>query len=210
MSVQTTIYDVFLSYSLTEADEARLIQRALTEAGFDVFNPAEAGPEGGEAATDALWQALAESAALVVLLHPQREPSAAVLVELGAAMAWDKPVYVVQIGPGTAKPPTYLASYPLYPLSRIDDVAGAVKRSLRTLDDEDRAVLCDVYLDLGVPTDQLLRNPSSLDRLADEFNRRANENLPGERLVQELIRLRKTGGLPRLPKKSPRNGSRKS
>jgi hypothetical protein len=197
MSVQTTSYDVFLSYSLTEAGEADLIERALTEAGLDVFSASKA-VEPSDSAGDVLWQALAESAALVVLVHPQRPPSSSVLVELGAAKAWLKPVYVVQMEPGTAKLPSYLEQFPVYPVGRLDDLAGAVKRSMSAFNEQQRSLLREVYRDLRIPADQLLRDPAALDRLAAEFNRRCDGQFPGERLVQELLRLRKGGTLPRV------------
>ncbi len=198
MSVQTTTYDVFLSYSLTEARTAGLVERALTEAGLDVFNPARADP--GLPTQEMLWKVLAESAALVVIIHPQRAPGSNTAVELGAAMAWHKPIYVVRAGNGTAKPPAYLERFPAFPLSRIEDVVTSIKRSLRTLSDEERETLCEVYAEMGVSADQLLSDPASLEDLAQKFNSRSNTSYAGERLIQELLRLRKSGKLPRLRK----------
>jgi len=198
MSVQTTTYDVFLSYSLTEARTAGLVERALAAAGLDVFNPAKIDP--GLSIQEVLWKALAESAAFVVIVHPGRALGSNTSVELGAAMAWHKPIYIVQVGNGAAKPPAYLERFPAYPLSRIEDVVTSIKRSLKTLSDEEREMLCEVYAEMGVSADQLLLDPASLEDLARKFNSRSNTSYAGERLIQELLRLRKSGRLPRVRK----------
>ena len=196
MSVQTTIYDVFLSYSLMEAETAQLVERTLTQAGLDVFNPAKLEP--GSHIRDLLWRALAESAALVVIVDPLRAPGSNVGVELGAAMAWHKPIYVVDANGGTLKLPSYLREFPVYPISRIDDVAQSVKRGLVTLSEEEQSLLMSVYADLGISVDRLLTDPAHVDAFGQEFNRLCQRQVAGERLVQELLRLRKAGQLPRL------------
>jgi len=198
MSRTKTIYDVFLSYSLTEADTAALVERALTAAGFDVFTPAKVEP--GADVREAVWRALAESAALVAVVHPQHAPMSNTMVELGAAMAWHKSIFVVQTVNGKTRPPDYLQEFPVYPLSRLDDVVQSVRGSLKPLSERERDILRAVYADLRIPTDRLLRDPTAIEALASEFNRRSTAPVSGERLVQELIRLRKAGLLPRLAK----------
>ena len=196
MSVQTTIYDVFLSYSLMEAETAQLVERTLTQAGLDVFNPAKLEP--GSHIRDLLWRALAESAALVVIVDPLRAPGSNVGVELGAAMAWHKPIYVVDANGGITKLPSYLREFPVYPISRIDDVAQSVKRGLVTLSEEEQSLLMSVYADLGISVDRLLTDPAHVDAFGQQFNRLCQRQVAGERLVQALLRLRKAGQLPRL------------
>ena len=199
MSVQTTIYDVFLSYSLAEAEHAELVERTLMHAGLDVFNPAKLEP--GSQIRDILWRALAESAALVLIVDPVRAPGSNVGVELGAAMAWHKPIYVVHANGGsTVKLPSYLREFPVYPMSRVEDIALSVKRGLTALSEEERALLASVYIDLGIPLDKLLVEPTHVDALGQAFNRRCPRHVTGERLVQELVRLRKGGQLARLPR----------
>src|SRR3990167_2333250 len=113
MSVQTTTYDVFLSYSLVEKPAAELVERALQEAGLDVFDPARIDP--ASEIHDTLWRALAESAAFVVVVPRERDPASNTAVELGAAMAWHKPIYVVHSERGPVTIPGYLSEYPAYP-----------------------------------------------------------------------------------------------
>jgi len=198
MSVHGTIYDVFLSYPLTEKPVAELIERGLQEAGLDVFNPARV--ESGSSVQDVLWQALAESAAFVVVISREGVTSSSTAVELGAAMAWHKPIFVVSSGNGNTRLPAYLSGYPIYPLSRIEDVAQSIQRSMHALSEAEISLLQDAYHKCKIPTDKLLLEPASLDKLARTFNARSKVTYSGERLVQELLRLRKAGLLPRLNK----------
>ena len=200
MSTQIATYDVFLSYSLTEARVADLVERTLSEAGLDVFNSAKAEVDGTN--RNVLWRALAESSALVAIIPPLRTLPSTVSVEIGAAMAWHKAIYVIHTERGHAKLPKYLASFPAYPVSRIDDVALAITRGLVLLGEEDRSVLGTLYSKLGIPTDRLLQEPAAIEEFAEEFNRQRGTHMSGERLLQELIRLRKSGDLPRLRAKS--------
>jgi hypothetical protein len=198
VSTETLTYDVFLSCSLTEAPVAELIQRALEQAGMDVFSVSKL--EAGAGFQESLWRALAESSAVVAIVHPRRTLPSSIAVEVGAAMAWHKPVYVVHTAQGNVRLPGYLGEFPTYPLSRIDDLVQAIARGSKPLSEEEHSVLLSVYADMGIPTDKLLLQPAAIDELARSFNQRCRTHISGERLVQELVRLRKRGALPRLRK----------
>lgn len=195
MSTQTaTTYDVFLSYPMTEAGLADSVARALQQAGLDVFwhERFDAGEK------DAIWHALAESAALIAIVPSESPLASSVAVEVGAFKAWRKPIYVIQAARGSIKLPTYLADCPVYPLSRVDDVVESIKRGLTSLSEADRDVLATVYREVGMPTDELLFDPIAIELLSLKFSERCGKMVAGERLVQELLRLRKGGKLPRL------------
>ena len=204
MSVQISAQDVFLSYSITEGRTAELVRLAFSEAGLDVFDTAAC--ESGSHSEDILRQALAKAAAVIVIVDVQRAPASTTMVELGAAIAWRKPIYVVYADTDVVKLPSYLQNYHAYPISRIDDLVRAVKHpqgSLSRLSEEDREVLRSVYVDMGVSVDKLAVNPGLLDQFSADFNARRGSDIPGERLMQELFNLRKRGGksgLPRLRK----------
>jgi hypothetical protein len=51
---------------------------------------------------------------------------------------------------------------------------------------------------VGTPADQLSQTPQALRELTNRFNRRAGKQLSGERLLSELLRMRKKGQLPRM------------
>jgi hypothetical protein len=198
MSVQTTVYDVFLSYSLTEGRPAELVERALGEAGLNVFNHAHM--ERGRDWEDVLRFALAECAAVVVVIDPRRSPAHATTLELGAAMAWHKPIYLVLAEAATAALPAYLQRLPAYSVSRVDDLVQCVKRDVVGLTEQERSVLLSVYGEIGIPVEQLVGSPEDVDAIERRFNARRRKRISGERLVQELVRLSKSGELPALHK----------
>ncbi len=148
-----------------------------------------------------------ESDAIVVILDPSRPLPSNTGVEIGAAMARHKPLYVVYarttpsyatLEPNEPAIPQFMRHIPSYSIANVDDLVHSIKRGLKSLSDEERTILASVYSDLKVPSDQLLQEPAAIDELALEFKKRSNRVIPGERLVQELIRLRKSGKLPRL------------
>lgn len=144
-----------------------------------------------------LWRALAESAALVVIISSDEAPSSTTAAEIGAAMAWHKPIYIVYTGKNLVLP-SYLAEASVYPISLVGNVALSIKRGLTMLSKSELSILRDIYVEMAIPTDRLLKDPASIDKLARDFDVRCDKKVSGEQLVQELIRLRKTGNLPRL------------
>jgi len=193
MSTQATTYDVFLSYSLSEGQIADLVARALAEAGLGVVSQETL--QMGTEWRDSLWRSLAESDAIVAIIDPNRTLPSAIGVEVGAAMAWHKPVYVVHPETERVRLPAYWETCRVYPVSRIDDVVRSIKDGLQPLSEKERSVLRSVYAELGIPTDKLLQKPASIEELARAFNKRCGSSVGGERLVQELVRLRKSGNL---------------
>jgi hypothetical protein len=191
-------YDVFISYAQHDVGWAAEVQRAFENAGLRVYNIANTQP--GENVSDAVWEALAESAALVALVTAG--PSDLLLVEIGAAMAWHKPVYVLYRGRRPSGLPNYVEQYGVHPESRIERVIELVNKSNGSLSEEQRRTLSNVYESIGVPTDQLMTDPKSVEELTRRFNKAAKTSLSGERLLREMLRLRKVGQLPRLHKRS--------
>ena len=209
MSIQTLpssdTYDVFLAYSLLERPTAELVERAIEEGGMRTLSRADF--DVAEDWQDKLWYALAESDAVIVILDPARSLPANTAIEIGAAIARDKPLYVVfahsesnYAGSETVKPivPQVLKKVPSYSVATLDDLVYSIKRDLKPLTEKDRADLIAVYTELESPTDQLLQEPEAMDALAGKFKKRSGRHISGDRLVQELIRLRKSGKLPRL------------
>jgi hypothetical protein len=197
MSTQVaTTYDVFLSYPITEAALADQVTRALQQAGLDVF--CQDRFDVGEACQDVLWRAVAESAALIMIVPSEGPLPSSVAFEVGAFKAWRKPIYILQAAEGCIRLPVYLADCPVYPLSRVNDVVESIKRGLSSLTEDDRVALANIYSRLGMPVDQLLTNPAAIDGLSSEFHAKRGKMVSGERLVRELLTLRKRGNLPRL------------
>jgi len=197
MSEQTPIYDVFLSYSMKERVAVDLVRRALKQAELSVFSIDEVATV-ADNIKSTLWRALAESAALVVIISPDEALSSGTSVEVGAAMAWHKPIYIVHTEKKNIVLPSYLAEFLVYPISQVGEVVQSIKRGLTTLSQSELSILRDIYVKMAIPTDRLLRDPASIEKLARDFDARCKKKVSGEQLTQELIRLRKTGNLPKL------------
>lgn len=153
-------------------------------------------PGGGDVAEE-MWQALAESWAVVVVIGPGIMPPS-LAVEVGAASAWHKPVYVLTAGAGAYDLPVYIPRYEMSDISRVKQIVESISSTLRPLRDTARQALISGYCELGVPTDSLLRDPALIDRLRDFVKAETGVSLSGERIMQELLRLRKQAKLPRL------------
>lgn len=63
------------------------------------------------------------------------------MVELGAATAWNKPIFVLLNGPASTRLPEALQSYQVFPPNRLDEVLTQIRRSLEPITDEERQVL---------------------------------------------------------------------
>jgi hypothetical protein len=187
-----TTNDVFVSHSTRDATLAREVANACRASGLEAVTIAELLP--GEDVGDALWDALAESRALLAILSPSGlTPSMA--IEIGAARAWNKPIFAVVTDPAATRLPPALSGIRLYTTGRIQDVINAIKLSDRELTDEDRSYLTELYADMGVSVDQLILNPRQLGELVKKYNRSRGKDLAGERLLSEFLRMRKQGKL---------------
>ena len=116
-------------------------------------------------------------------------------IEIGAARAWNKPIFAVITDPSSTRLPRALSGIDLYPPARIDDVITAIKLSGEQLSDEDRLRLSKVFADIGVSVDQLALDPRHLQELVKQFKKHTGKRVPGERLLSELLRMRKQGRL---------------
>jgi hypothetical protein len=143
----------------------------------------------------------------VVLIESGTVPPP-VALEIGAASAWNKPVYILMEGKGEHSLPIYASEQKVFEFSEISKVIELVSETLNPMTDEQRDVLKEAYHALGVPTDRLLQEPNLVDRLRDVLKERAQIDISGERIMQELLRLRKGGKLPRLSRGGKRGQKR--
>lgn len=188
-------YDIFLSHVQQDRGVAEVVLRALTDAGFSVFRVNDLST--GQPFSPALRGALVGSQAVVVVLTPQSIHSANVGLEIGAAMAWGKPIYALLDRVPADGLPLAVATR-TFSIGELDKLVRALNRSAPALSAPERRLLSDVYRHVETPIERLLSDTESLDRLAAAFNGQASTELSGERLAQELVRLQKSGELPRL------------
>jgi nucleoside 2-deoxyribosyltransferase len=130
-----THYDVFLSHSVRDEGLAAVVKQKLAEAGLSVFavsglDFAEGGKPGTDFA-DSVLKALVGSSALVALLTPAHRDSPNLTVEVGAAWAQQKPVYVLVEGDGSASVPPHLRRFQVYPLSELSSAIPAIMNAAK-------------------------------------------------------------------------------
>lgn len=198
MSTKNHSIDVFLCGSLFDAPSVAAVRQALERSGLGVYSTDAIRP--GARLTDDVRQAIAEAGAFVLVVNPEYGILPNMAVELGAAMAWRKRIIVLTTAAEPMTLPSYLSDIAVYPIGRVDDVVAAISRGRQPLSDADRALLAKLYAKMRVPTDRFVREPAVTDDLAHRFNKRVGREVTGERLVQELIRMRKAGDLPKLPR----------
>jgi hypothetical protein len=192
MSKTKSLCDVFISYGPLDARLAADVARILQSFDLAVFD-AKAIPQ-DKHLEKAVWEAMAESQAFVATVS-EAAPSASTLFELGAAQGWNKPVYVIVADPALARLPDFLRRLPVFPFSRLDEVASAIKNSSTALTDTEKTVLIDEYHRLGESVDELILQPALLSKLTKQFRKRAKRQVASEELLRMLLRLRKRGEL---------------
>jgi predicted nucleotide-binding protein len=92
MATATKTYDVFISHSAADKATARQVAKSLEAAGLATFHLDLI--QSGENISEEVWEALAESHALIAIVSPDDVTSANVILEIGAASAWNKPVFL--------------------------------------------------------------------------------------------------------------------
>jgi hypothetical protein len=192
----TPTFDVFVSHSSLDREFAAEVANRLKVEGLQPFPDASVPIE--QETSKVIWDALAECHAFIALVSPDSAPDATGMIELGAATAWNKPIFVLLNGPASTRVPYALGGYQVYPRNRIDEIVSQIRRNVEPITDVERQVLVETYSELGVPADRLSQSPRALQQLVEKFNKKANKQLPGTRLLTELLRMRKQSKLPRL------------
>lgn len=196
MNAKSEKPSVFLSYSARDVSAAQCVVRALSDAGFTVLQAADV--LAGHDVAKAVREAMLESNALVVVTAPNTPDSPWTAFEIGAAMAWGKSIYVVTTDKGPL--PAYLQQLHVLTLEDVPQLVQSLQREVEPLSHTEQAALSALYAQVGVAADKLIFNPDASARLVEEFNRRTRNNASADRLLRELLRLRKLGRLPRLHK----------
>jgi hypothetical protein len=192
--------DVFISHNSQDKQFAVEIAEVLRSYDLQVFIDSEI-PVGSKI-DDAIWDAMAESQALVAVVSAA-EPSAWLAIEMGAAKAWNKPMYGIVSEPSLVRVPSAFHDLLLFPRSRIEDVALEIKRSSEPLTKAEIDVLIESFLLKATPVDQLFFQPQSVSEIIEEIQSQTGRRIPSEQVLRTLIRLRKQGQLPRIEKSRP-------
>jgi hypothetical protein len=187
-------YDVFISNSARDAALALEVADACRLSGLEVVTSTEL-PAGREV-SDALWEALAESRALITILSPS-DLTPSMAIEIGAARAWNKPIFAIVSEPSSTRLPPAMAGIDLYTAGRLEDVIKAIKTSVEQLTEDDRVFVSRLFSELDISVDQLAFEPARRGELVKRFKKGRGKSVSEERLLSELLRLRKQGKLAR-------------
>lgn len=202
MATAKTTYDVFLSHSHRDTAFARQIAETLQAYDLNVFFDADEVAL-GDKYEEVVWEAMADSGALVTII-PEGPASSWMAIEMGAAKAWNKPVYAIAAKPEDARSLSAFHNVQIFPPSRADEIAIQVKRSLESLGEEETQALKAAYERVGVTVDRLASQPKDLGRLVELYTKTTGVVVSGERLLWMLMRLRKQGQLPKTRKSGPK------
>ncbi|MGN6726953.1 MAG: toll/interleukin-1 receptor domain-containing protein [Tepidisphaeraceae bacterium] len=190
---KTITYDVFITHRAKDELIARRLAKLLEKSGLSVYSQLTS--KAAARFADEMREALSESRSLVVIMSEVATASTTIALEVGAAHAWQKAIFVVLHDISHAQVPAYLSGTPFVRSNQIEKLVDAIKATSNGLTDKEKILLSDLYRRTGVPTDRLLHSPVPLERLARDFNRLAQTSLAPETILQELIRLRKKGKL---------------
>jgi hypothetical protein len=133
-----------------------------------------------------------------LLIHRSPPRPCHLRLENGILQVFDAGIYVVLNGPPSTRLPDALKEYHVYPRTRFDEVIQRIRTEFEPLTDHDREVLAGAYKEINVSADQLSQSAKLLRELTARFNRKPKRHLSGDRLLSELLRLRKKGILPRI------------
>ncbi|MEX0728324.1 MAG: hypothetical protein WD065_18785 [Planctomycetaceae bacterium] len=193
---------MYIAYEHRDEKVAEKITEVLQSYEFSVFrgmNETE-----GSVDENSVWEAMAESRAVVAVI-PDDATLSAMAFELGAATAWNKPIYGVTSRTTLAQMPHAWRNMKLFPMSRIDEVAQLILRSSQPISEHEVEQLSECYVKIGIPADQLALQPNSLAELVRKFNKMTKRQMSGEEVLSLLLRLRKRQALPSLKMRSPKS-----
>lgn len=192
--------DVYIAYEHRDENLAEKVADVLQSYGLSVSRGIN--ETGGTATEDSVWEAMAESRAVIAIV-PDDASSSWISFELGAASAWNKSIYALTSQPTAPKIPGVRRNVKTYPIGRIDEVAQLILRSSQTISDDEAEQLSACYSKVGIPADQLALQPNALAKIVREFNQKTKRQMSGEEVLSTLLRLRKRRALPRLATRSP-------
>lgn len=197
MVAQSQPLDIFVSHSAQGRAAARTIAERLESAGMTVKIDQDILVPGSD--WDAqLRKALITSDAFVVVVDAGASVPPNATFELGAALALRKPVFVIQTNGGHAEMPGYLRHYATFSLTGIDRLAACIREVSAPLTENERRDLITAYQSVGTSADQLLADPLAIDSLCEKFREISGRNVAPSHIASELLRLRKSGQLPRM------------
>jgi len=191
---------VVLSYSVQDERAAAQVREYLEGAGLSVFPATDqwSEPEDWKQVRDAI----AQSEAVVILVTESSLRAEKLIFVAGGAEAREKPLYMVAEGLPRSSLPVFLQDRTVFSIKQLPQVVQEILRGRVEFSEEESRWLKEWYRDTNIPLDQLIRYPAELEAMTRGFRVTWQRNVPAERLLQELYRLRKKAQLPRTRRKA--------
>ena len=202
MTRTVRLFDVYLTATELDRAACELVRRGLEELGLNVFVANATKLPSGRKLEGGLREALMQSRVFAGVLSRSALGSDGFAFELGAAWGMAKPVYLITHEIDQAKIPTHYRKYHIEPISRHAEIARDIRHAAAPPSDEQIQTLISAYADLSIPADRLLDDPHSLDQLTERYNEAGSSQYSPDRVLLEIIRLRKAGKLSKLVRKS--------
>src|SRR5947208_1524390 len=167
MSKRTRASDVFLSYSPRNEMLAAQVKARLADEGLLVVSPRDLG--NGRQLASRFREAIAESQAMVVIVSEPYVLPTNLVIEVGAALAWEKPIFVLASNADPESLPAFLQEGKVFSYQSLDAVIDSILQSKLELSERETQWLKQWYEDRKVPLDQLMARPALLDDLSARF-----------------------------------------
>ncbi len=185
------ICDVFITHGADERDTALELAEAIRNEGMTPYRIDDAAAQIESEAV--IREAIAECRALVVIVsQPALPPS--VVVVIGAAQMWNKPIHVVTAG-RMARIPGWLQRASVAVTDSGDDAVRAIRQATIELDRSERKFLAEVYQGEGTLSELIALDTEERTSLSDQFAAKAGKTVPSVQLLGEILRMRKRGEL---------------
>lgn len=184
---------VYLTFSPHDSAAAKLLKKDLASQGVVVEFLNQSTKQELPNRTREL---IAQSEAVIVLATSASLQTTDLAFEVGAAQAWDKPIYVVAKGITISALPDYLKEFRVYPVKDVKKLAARIHQEMLDLSEEEREWLIDWYQNQKVSIVDLIDSDTDEKALANEFQRKWRRNASGDRLMGELLRLHLQRQLP--------------
>lgn len=118
-----TVPAVYLTYSPSDAAAAKLLKKEFADQGVHVQFLK---PSAKQNAPNRTRDAISQSEAVIVLATSASIDSTNLAFEVGAAQAWEKPIYVITKDLAVSSLPDYLKEFRVFPVKSINKLIAKI------------------------------------------------------------------------------------
>jgi hypothetical protein len=196
MSTATDLYEVLLIHAAGDEVGGQEVREALVESGFSVVSSLDI-VRSEKLVGERLRKAIIGADAVVFIFSPASS-DALLLIQLGAASALDKSIFVIRSGVSVDDLPTFAKRFPSFPISHLDEIVASLRKQQR-LDASDwefwKSKLIPYYRKYG-PLDELENDYPHLDKIARRMSGFVKRDVSPDEVFYKLLRMKRLGQLP--------------